>query len=159
MENGVIFDLEENEGDWFSFFESTIELTPGEITYDDPKPGTGKVRFRSPRKFLEDRIATRKKISEFVHNPKSRAMEKIESYKSLSADEAKKENEDRIDYVITGIEDFFGKDKKPITCTKENKVLLSRVPVFDRFIAKCMEIQANSAIKHEETITKNSGKP
>jgi len=77
----------------------------------------------------------------------------------LSFEEQQKEQDDMTDYVITGLKDFFDAKGKPIECTRENKIKLVKVPVFDRFMAKCMELQVNQNIKQTEKAEKNSGKP
>ena len=155
---GVMFDIEESEGDWFDFFESTVDLNTGNIVYDDPKPGTGKACFRPSRPLVMERLAKRKKGSEFVLNPKTRSMEKVVFYKDLTSEEAQKEQDDMTDFVITGLKDFFDAKGKPIECTRANKLKLAKVPVFDRFMARCMEIQMNSNIKQAEAEKKTSQK-
>ncbi len=158
VEKGVMFDIEESQGDWFDFFESRIDLATGNIIYDDPKPGTGKACFRPSRPLIMERIGKRKKDSEFVLNPKTRSMERVEFFKGVSIEEQQKENDDLTDYVITGLKDFYDAKGKPIECTRENKIKLSKVPVFDRFMARCMEIQMNADVKQMEKEEKNSGK-
>jgi hypothetical protein len=159
VEKGVMFDIEESKGDWFDFFESKIDLNTGNIIYDDPKPGTGKACFRPSRPLIMERIAKRKKESEFVLNPKTRSMEKVEYYKSQTAEELQKDQDDITDYVITGLKDFYDSKGNTIECTRENKLKLVKVPVFDRFMARCMEIQMNASLKQKEKEEKNSGKP
>lgn len=160
MDKGTVFNLEENnEGDWFDFFTSCIDLDTGEVIYDDPIPGTGKACFRPARPFLEERLSKRKKVSEVVLNPKTRAMERIESYKTLTQEEEKQEREDLTDYIFIGLEDFFEPNGDAIKCTRENKIALSKVPVFDRFMARCMELQMNENVKQAEKSEKNLGKP
>lgn len=158
VEKGVMFDIEESQGDWFDFFESRIDLATGNIIYDDPKPGTGKACFRPSRPLIMERISKRKKDSEFVLNPKTRSMERVEFFKSATIEDQQKENDDLTDYVITGLKDFYDAKGKPIECTRENKIKLSKVPVFDRFMARCMEIQMNADVKQMEKEEKNSGK-
>jgi len=160
MSKGTVFDLTENqEGDWFDFFTSKLDLETGNVIYDDPIPGTGRACFRPARPFLEEKLEQRKKISEVVLNPKTRAMERIESYKPLTAKEEKQEREDLIDYAFTGLEDFFEPDGTPIKCTRKNKIALVKVPVFDRFMARCMELQVNANIKQAEKSEKNLKTP
>lgn len=156
---GTTFDIEETDGDWFDFFESKVDLNTGDVTYDDPIPGTGKVCFRPSRPLMMERIAKRKKESEFVLNPKTRSMERVEFYKSISFKESKKEQDDMTDYVIVDWKDLFDSKKNLIECTRENKLKLVKVPVFDRFMAKCMEIQMNADLKQVEKEEKNSHKP
>lgn len=160
MNKGITFDLKENnEGTWFDFFESRIDLDTGDIVYDDPISDTGRACFRPARPFLEKRLSKREKISEIVLNPKTRAMERIESYKVLTPAEERQEREDLIDYTFIGLEDFFEPDGAPIECTRENKIALVKNPVFDRFMARCMELQLNVNIKQAETSEKNSETP
>jgi len=158
-EKGTMFNLEESQGDWFDFFESRVDLSTGEIIYDDPKPDTGSVCFKPARAFIIERMAERKKDSKFVLNPKTRTMERVEFYKDLTLEEAQKEQDDLIDYTITGFKKLFDMEEKPIECTRENKLKLVKVPVFDRFMARCMELQLNANIKQAEKEAKNSGKP
>ncbi len=147
---GVIFDIEESQGDWFDFFESKFDFETEKIIYSDPKPNTGKVCIRSAQKVVTEQMSNRKKISEMVLNPKTRQMERIEYFQEKSFEEKQTETEDRIDYMITGLKDFFDIKGKPIECTRENKIKLSKVPMFDRFIAKCIELQANGVLEKME---------
>lgn len=157
--NGVIFDLGESQGDWFDFFESTIDLTTGDIVYSDPKPGTGRACFRPSGPFLKKQLAQKKKKSEFVLNPKNRRMERIEYLETFSIEEEQKAQDDLTDYMITGLIDFFDMEGNPIECTRENKIKLAMAPVFDRFMARCMELQLNASAEQKEKSRKNSGKP
>jgi len=77
-EKGVMFDMEESQGDWFDFFESKVDLATGNIIYDDPKPGTGRVCFRPSRPLVMERVAKRKKESEFV------LIQRLDQWKKLS---------------------------------------------------------------------------
>lgn len=154
-EKGAMFNLEESQGDWFDFFESNVDLDSGEITYEDPKPNTGSVCFRPAREFIIERMAERKKDSKFVLNPKTRGMERVEFDKSLTPEEAQKERDDLVDYMITGFKKLFDMEGNPIECTQENKIKLAKVPVFDRFMARCMEMQVNADVQQAETSEKN----
>ena len=152
---GTIFNLVESQGDWFDFFESHIDLDSGEIVYDNPIENPGSVCFRPARPFLLERMGKRKKDSKFILNPKTRSMERVEFNQNLSSDEMQKEQEDLIDFTITGFKNLFDTEGNSIECTKENKIKLSGVPVFDRFMARCMELQLNSNINQAEKATKN----
>ena len=154
-----MFSLEESQGDWFDFFESSVDLNTGEITYADPKPDTGSVCFRSAREFIMERMARRKKDSKFVLNPKTRGMERVGFDKDLSPEESQKERDDLVDYVITGFKKLFDMEGNPIECTRENKIKLVKVPVFDRFMSRCMELQMNADVQQAETSEKNLKKP
>jgi len=152
----MLFSLEQNEGEWFPFQNSKIDPLTGEPVFDDPVKDA-KVQIRSMMPFFEERIAKRKRQTEHVMNPKTRQMERIAFYADLSIDEARAERDDAFDFAITGIEGF--KDAKTgtvITCTRENKLALMKVPVFDRFFARCQQLLSSSGVK--EQVEKNSAR-
>ena len=129
----------------------------GEPVFDDPV-SDARVQIRSMTPFFEERIAKRKRQTEHVMNPKTRQMERITYYAELSIEEAKAERDDAYDFAITGIEGF--KDAKTgqiITCTRANKLALMKVPVFDRFFAKCQQVLASSGVKEQESKNLVSG--
>ncbi len=156
---GTAFNLKEDLGDWFDFFESSIDIKTGKITYDDPIPETGKARFRSSAQFVRDKIAKRAKESEYVLNTASRAMERNTYYKDMTPEEEQKERDDAIDHSITGLKDFYDMEGNPIECTRENKLLLILAPVFDRFMARCLELQLNAKTARVKVAEKNSKTP
>ena len=150
----MLFSLEAFEGEWFPFQNSHIDALTGDPVFDDPV-SDAKVQVRSMTPFFEERIAKRKRQTEHVMNPKTRQMERIAFYAELSVDEAKAERDDAFDFAITGIEGF--KDAKTgqmITCTRDNKLALMKVPVFDRFFARCQQLLSSSGVK--EQVEKNS---
>ena len=152
----MLFDLDSSAGEWFPFQNSKIDPLTGEPVFDDPV-SDAKVQVRSMTPFFEERIAKRKRQTEHVFNPKVRAMERITYYAELSIDEAKAERDDAFDFAITGIEGFKdAKNEKVITCTRENKLALMKVPVFDRFFARCQQLLASSGVKQKEELEKNS---
>lgn len=155
----MLINLETNEGEWFPFQNSTISPSTGEPVFDDPV-SDARVQIRSMTPFFEERIAKRKRQTEHVMNPKTRQMERITYYAELSIEEAKAERDDAYDFAITGIEGF--KDAKTgqiITCTRANKLALMKVPVFDRFFAKCQQVLASSGVKEQESKNLVSGQP
>ena len=158
MGKGTVFNLDETQGDWFEFFESHIDQKTGEPIYDDPIPGAGQVCIRDSREFWQDRLAKRKKKHTFVLNPTTRAMERVEYYEE-TPEEDRKTREDSFDYVISDFKDFYDANKKPIECTRENKLKLIAIPVFDRFVARCIVLQQEAKGKHAEAIEKNSSTP
>lgn len=153
----MFFDLEANsQGEWFQFFSSRIDPASGDVIYDPPS-GDARVKIRSVRPFFEERMAGRKLQHETVYNPKTRAMERISYSPPLSPEEAKEQREDSFDYAIVDFQNF--KDSKTgamIACTRENKLKLMRLPVFDRFVARCQELLDASGIKDKEEAEKNS---
>jgi len=151
----MLFSLEVNEGEWFPFQNSKIDPLTGEPVFDDPVTDA-KVQIRSMTPFFEERISRRKRQAEHVMNPKTRQMERISFFADLSIEEAKAERDDAFDYAITGIEGFKdAKTKKVITCTRENKLALMKVSVFDRFFTRCQQLLASSGVKEKEEIEKN----
>jgi len=151
----ISIDLESTEGEWFQFFGSRIDPSTGETIFEEPT-SDARVQIRSMAPFFEERIAIRKRSIEHVYNPKTRAMERISYYPELTLAEAKVEREDAWDYCITALENF--KDSKTgelIVCTRENKLKLMKVPVFDRFIARCLQILASTGVKAKEEAEKN----
>lgn len=151
----MFFDLDAVDGEWFPFFSSSINLVTGDIIYDDPVPDA-RVRVRPMAPLIEERLSGRKKNVEHVVNPKTRALERISYYPELSPEEERKERDDIWDYVITGIEGFKDKTGKTIDCTRENKLKLMRIPVFERFISRCFQIMANAGVSEAEELEKNS---
>jgi len=150
----MLFSLDNSQGEWFPFQNSHIDPLTGEPVFDDPV-ADAKVQIRSMTPFFEERIAKRKRQTEHVMNPKTRQMERIAFYAELSVEDAKAERDDAFDFAITGIENF--KDAKTgtiITCTRENKLALMKVPVFDRFFARCQQLLSSSGVK--EQVEKNS---
>jgi len=144
------------QGEWFYFFESHIDQATGEVIYADPVTDA-RVQIRRLSPFIEKLMEGKKREFQNVLNPKTRAMERISYYPDLTPEQAQKEREDTWDYVITGIENF--KDSgtgKEIACTRENKIKLMALPVFDRFVARCLQILSNSGIEAKKAETKNS---
>lgn len=150
----MLFDLEATEGEWFPFFKSTIDLVTGNIIYEDPV-NDARVRLRPMAPFLEERLNNRVKSVEHVLNPKTRSMERISYYPELSPEQEQKERDDVWDYVITGLDGFKDRSGKEIECTRENKIKLMKVPIFERFISRCFQIMANSGISESEELVKN----
>lgn len=147
------------EGVWFPFQTSQIDPDTGKITWDDPvlkSDGEPKasmcIRLTGP--FYEERIAKRDRITKYVFNTKSRAMDPVTSFKELTMDEIKREREDAIDYSIVNF-NGFGKSGKPLEVTRENKLLLIRQPAIDRFFAYCQERLSNLGIERKKADAEN----
>jgi len=147
------------EGVWFPFQASQIDPDTGKITWDDPvmnSNGEPKasmcVRLTGP--FYEERIAKRDRITKYVFNTKSRAMDPVTSFKELTMDEIKKEREDAIDYSIVNF-NGFGKSGKQLEATRENKLLLIRQPAIDRFFAYCQERLSNLGVERKKAEAEN----
>ena len=153
---GTCLDLDAPaQGDWFPFFESHVDTETGKITYDDPKPDAGRVCIRSIVPLIEQHAAKRKQRSEFVLNPKTRSMERVSYIEDRTPEEMKADREEALDYMIVDFENFLDGKGQPIACTKENKLKLMAIPMFDRFAARCNELLREAGIKSAEEAEKN----
>ncbi|MFH2076954.1 MAG: hypothetical protein ABIJ57_16710 [Pseudomonadota bacterium] len=152
----TIFDFsKEEQGDWFSFFESHIDPSTGQIVYADPQEGAARFRIRSMVPFWEEQRKGRKKQYQMVLNPQTRAMERVGYYDDLPEDKAEQENDDAWDYAITGIEHAFSSPGVPLECTRENKLKLVRLPTFLRFITRVFVLLNEAGIREREESEKN----
>ena len=142
-------------GTWFPFFESHVDTVSGVVTYEDPKPDAGRVCIRSIVPIIEEQQARRKMKNEFVLNPKTRSMERISFMEDRRPEEMKADREEAIDYMIVDMENFLDGKGQPIACTKEIKLKLMAIPMFDRFIARCNELLREDGIKSAEEAEKN----
>jgi len=152
------FDLNNNAGDWFPFFHS--EVSPdGSISYFDPTVDAARVEIRlaSPEEMEAIYAKTRTKRVEHVFNPKARKMERIEFIDQTPAQEAE---ERRLTWDL-GIRDWedeepmLGPDGSPIPKTPENKIKLMRIPVFARFVNRCLELISGVQEEAKQAAEKN----
>jgi hypothetical protein len=152
----MVIDIDKSsEGEWFTFFESRIG-EDGKVVYDEPKKDAGRVCIRSIVPFIEEKQGQRKRKYEFVLNPVARSMERVGYYDEIPPEQAKQEQADLWDYAITGLEGFYDKNHKEITCTRENKVKLMKLSVFDRFVARCLQLLGSATAEAKEAEEKNS---
>ena len=152
----MFFDLDSSQGEWFQFFGSRIDENTGEVIYEPPA-SDARVKIRSIIPFIEERISKRKKNVEHVYNPKTRSMERVAYYPELTIEEQILERDDTWDYAIMELDNF--RDSKTgilIPCDRENKIKLMKLPIFDRFVARCLQLIANSGVKEVEDAEKNS---
>ena len=160
MEQGTTFDTTKDEqGDWFSYFDSRVYPSIGETIYDLPKKGAAEFRIRSMAPFFDERRKGRKKEFKMVVNPSTRQMERVGYYPGLPPDEEAKENDDAWDYAITGMKNAFSAPGVKIECTRENKLALIAIPIFSRFLWRVFEIISNTGVKTQEEAEKNSSTP
>ena len=97
----MVFDLEKAEqGDWFSFFDSTVDPSTGEISYHSPEQDAPEFCIRSMTPFYEERRRLRKKVSTMAVNPVTRVMERVTSPEVQSFEEDWQEAQDGWDYAI-----------------------------------------------------------
>jgi hypothetical protein len=152
----MFLDLDASSGEWFNFFSSHIDPVTGEPVYEEPVKDA-RVQIRSIAPFIEERMAKRKKSFEHIYNPKTRSMERMSFFPDLSPEEQKAERDDLWDYAIVALENFKdSKTGKVIACTRENKLALMKLPVFDRFVARCQQLISSAGVKEKEETVKNS---
>jgi hypothetical protein len=147
----MFIDLDQT-GERFQFFHSTVNPETEEIIYGDPLPDVW-VELRPTTAFFEERNKGRARKVEHILNPKTRQMERISYYPELTGEEQAKELEDAYDYAILNFVGFTDKAGNDIPCTRENKIKMMRVPVFSRFVMRCLKVIGASeaeAAKEEE---------
>jgi hypothetical protein len=148
----MLFDLTPlDEGEWFPFFTSRIN-EKGDVEYDEPKASANRVRIRPLEPFFEKRRAGRKRKFEFVLNPQTRLMDRVGYYPDQSPEELKQEREDTWDYCITGVVDAAG---NTLPFSKEDKIAHMDHPVFNRFVARCLQLLASARVTAQEESVKN----
>jgi len=152
----MFINLDATQGEWFEFFSSTVNPDTGIIEYGKPVKGA-RAEIRSITPFYEELMAAKKPSIERVINSKTHKMDRIEFYPAQTVEEIKAERGDAWDYAIVNFEGF--KDKaaqKVLECTRENKIAMMKNPVFDRFVARCLQILGESGVQEKETKAKNS---
>ena len=151
---GTAFDLDNDDGAWFTFFNSSIN-DDRETVYDAPDEDAGRFCLRSMTPFVEDFFSDRKMVSEFVLNKSNRSMEKVSSPKEMTSTERKIYQADLWDYVIIDFDGILDKKGNAIECTKENKSKLMAIPAMDRFVAKCLKTIGNNAVLEVSELSEN----
>jgi hypothetical protein len=152
----MLINLELDQGEWFQYFGSRIDSSTGDVIYDEPATDA-RVKVRPMGPFIEERVANRQRQTEHVLNPKTRQMERVTYYPELSAAELRAERGDVWDYAIQDWEGFKdARTGQAIKCTRENKIALMKLPVFDRFIARCQQLLAESGVQEAKEEEKNS---
>ena len=152
----MLFDLEKSEqGEGFKFFESRI-TEKGDVVYDDPKEDAATFYIRAIGPKVEEFVAKRKRRFDFVLNPSTRTMERCGYFEEQSREDAQRQTDDLWDYAITGWDDKALDAKgQPIPVTRENKLRLMRLAVFDRFVARCLQLLASAGVKAQEKVEGN----
>jgi len=148
---GISFNLDVSEGEWFDYFGSHMDQNTGEVIYHEPNPAA-KALIRSAAPFVEEQVKKRKRKTEHVYNPKTRGMERVTGFEDPTVDQMMKEADDIFDYAIMEFKGFNDrKTGKPIPCNRNSKVALRKNEVFRRFFERCQQILNGSA----EEIEKN----
>ena len=163
----TVFNTEKNEqGDWFPFFGSTVDVANSEIVYHDPEPDAAEFRIRPMGPFWAEHRKGRKREYKMALNPRTHAMERVPYYPDLPPEEEAKANDDAWDYCITGFKNAFSRaavmdgekvvePAVPLECTRENKLALVEIPAFNRYIQRVFLIQSEAGIGEQEVQEKN----
>jgi len=144
------------DGVWFPFQNSHLNKETDEWVFDEPiaKENGPRVKVRLIFPFVKKRFAERKKEVEYKLNTKTRKMDRDVHYKELTPEEEQKATDDTWDYAIIDFENFKNKGEI-IKCTRENKLRMMEVPIFDRFIGHCLKILEGSEAEEIKATEKN----
>lgn len=151
------FDLTQNStGEWFPFFGSETKAD-GTVNYLPPEKDAGKVQIRLADTETVERIQkeTRSKVKEWLWHPKTHQPYRGEAWEQ-SPEQQKKEREMIWDHAIQSWEGILDKDGNAIPCTTENKVKLMSIPMFARFVGRCLELLNLSEAERKAALEKNS---
>lgn len=147
---------EQNQGTWFPYFGSHLDIKTGKYIYDDPVSDAAEFCIRNLAPFYTERLTTRKKEHAVVLNPSTRSMERISYYEDLTPEDAKKELEDAWDYAIMGIKRArWTVDGPEMECTRENKLKLKNDEEFNRFLLRCFKMLSGMEKEEAEALPKN----
>jgi len=150
------FELDLDKGEWFPFFKSEIQ-EDGEPKFFDPEPDEPcRVKLRlADSDFVESmQSQTRKEVVERVLNPKTRQMERLKDFDQTPA-QRKKEREMIWDYAIMDWEGVLDVNEKVVECNLENKMLMMNVPIFARFVSRCLQMISGEAASKKEVLKGN----
>jgi hypothetical protein len=151
----TIFEQVKDQGDWFPFFESKVDIQTGEIIYSVPTEGAAEFCFRSPAPFWQECQKDRVKEFRMVVNPQTRQMERVGYFQDLPAEAEQAERDAAWDYSITGIRNAFWEDGSPIECTPENKQKLLKNTAFLRYANRVLQLLLETGVKVRESSEKN----
>jgi hypothetical protein len=153
---GTVINLQtSDDGVWFPFFYSKLNVDTMDIEYDEPLKDGPRMKIRNPVEFFNNRTQERKTKSEFVLNKKSRSMEKVVSELELTSEEKKKEADDFADYVIAGVEGFklSGKMMKNV---RGDKIAAMKIPIVSMYVNRCVQLMQEQSAVEEKEDSKNS---
>lgn len=149
------FNLNKSIGEWFPFFTSEVG-TDGEIKYNEPEKDGGRVQLRIADAETLEKIQaeTRTKTAAFVKDKETRQMVRV-PYIEQTPEQEKREREMIWDHAIQSWEGILDVNGAPIPCTLENKMKLMNVPVFARFIGKCLTTLSGATAEKKAAVEKN----
>lgn len=140
------FELDQDKGETFQYFKSEI-LEDGETKFYDPEPDEPcrvTLKLADPD-FIEGVHAeTRKTIIDRALNPKTHSMERIKDFEQ-TLEQKRKERELIWGNAILGWEGVLDVNGKVVECNQENKMRMMNIPVFARFIGRCLQLISGEA--------------
>jgi hypothetical protein len=113
------------------------------------------LRIADPETIEKIQSQTRKRYSEFAHNPKTRQMERV-TYFEQTPEQEKRERELIWDHAIKEWRGILDKEGNDIPCTLENKMRLMNIPQFARFVGRCLQMITGASAESAEAAGKNS---
>lgn len=143
------------KGAWFPYFGSKLQ-EDGSVKYDAPAKNGDRVFINPPlpaEELEKIYVQTRTRKSEFVHNPKTRQMERV-AYIDQTPEQARKEFE-MIFCAIIGDYELVDDTGEKIPVNEENKIQLMRNQEFARFVAHCLELLQLSEEDRKQALEKN----
>ncbi len=151
------FELDTGKGESFQFFRSEQD-DDGNVKYFDPDPAEPcrvVLRLADPDVLEGIYKQTRTKVVERVLNPKSKAMERLKDFDQTD-EQVKLERQLIWDHAIVSWEGVLDAKGVVVECTTENKMKMMNIPLFARFISRCLSLISGEAVGKKEVLKKNS---
>ena len=144
------------EGDWFPWCESSVDIPTGTSAFEEPKDGAVEFLMSSPVPYWEERAKARKKESTFVLNPSTRRMEKVTSDVPLTPEQEREEADGMWKRCVGGSRKPVEGKVEIIPLSDEDKLTLSKVPKFQRWAKRVFDILSGEVAREKEEAVKNS---
>ena len=142
-------DLDDSgEGVKFLFFTSWTDPATGETHFNEPETEAYAI-IRSMQPYFEAADKGRKKVSQMVHDPKTRAMKLSEpAYPPLSPVEEQQRMEGAWDYAIMEIGGFKNqRTGEMYPSNRETKLKMIKKPIMIAWLNECFNRLGNAGIE------------
>jgi hypothetical protein len=149
LKTEIELDLDDSEeGVKFLFFTSWIDPATGETHFNEPESDAYAI-IRPMTPYFEAADKGRKKVSQLVHDPKTRSMKMSEpQYPPLSKAEEDRRIEDAWDYAIMEIGGFRNKRTGEMyPSDRETKLKMIKKPIIITWLNRCFELMGNAGIE------------
>ena len=145
----IELDLDDSEeGVKFLFFTSWTDPATGETHFNEPETEAYAI-IRSMQPYFEAADKGRKKVSQLVHDPKTRSMKMSEpQYPPLSQAEELQRVEGAWDYAIMEIGGFRNKRTGEMyPSNRETKLKMLKKPIVITWLNECFNRMGNAGIE------------